>query len=78
MSNCQHKIVTVTYRHPHGDIVGASVAQLRATPPDQSRPIMTLASPQCADCGCALSRSQIIHRIVAGGDLHDPRFRFVA
>jgi len=77
VDDCQHNSVSVTYQHPHGDIVGAALVDLMATPPESSRPIMTVTAPRCADCGAVLTRRDLKRRVSRGGDLHDPRFKFI-
>lgn len=70
---CAHPDVTVVYMHPHQDIT-TTVAALRASPPENTRPVMTLSSPRCSVCGAAISEA----RFAPGGDLHDPRFVLAA
>ena len=73
---CQHPNVSVTYVHPHGDIVGVVISDLRDSPPDSTRHVMTLKDVRCDDCGVSISRPEIAFRSKSGGDLHDPRFKF--
>jgi len=67
--------VLVTYMHSHGDIP-ALVSKLQASPPDRTRPVMTLRNPRCTACGARLSRRVLRPRISCGGDLYDARFRY--
>ena len=76
VDDCQHNSVSVTYQHPHGDLVGASLADLIATPAETAGPVMTLSEPRCDDCGALLTKRDLKWRIARGGDLHDPRFKF--
>ncbi|WP_442510775.1 hypothetical protein SH528x_002418 [Novipirellula sp. SH528] len=74
---CQHPSVSVTYQHPHGDIVAVTVSALRESPTESTRPIMTLTNAHCAVCGASISQRDVRSRSKPGGDLYDPRFRFV-
>ena len=72
--SCRHTKVRVDYDHPYGSIRGVPVAELQASDPATTRPIMTLIGPRCADCGVMLTQDMLGARTQPGGDLHDPRF----
>ncbi len=74
---CNHDDVIVTYLHPHGDIPGVRVRDLKASDSRYTRPGMALADPRCALCGVHLRKNDLRQRIARGGDLYDGRFRWV-
>jgi hypothetical protein len=74
---CEHDDVLVEYDHPHGVIPDVAVRDLQASPTQSTRPIMCLRNARCASCGFPLAIRSLELRTAPGGDLHDPRFRWV-
>ena len=74
IETCEHAEVLVDYDHPFGTLSGVRVAELKASDPAKTRPVMTLLNPRCGRCGAKLSRRSLELRIRCGGDLYDARF----
>jgi hypothetical protein len=74
---CTSPDVVVDYDHPHGLIRNVPVQELRRSDPSQTRPVMELRGARCATCGASLDGQQLGARLQPGGDLFDPRFRWL-
>ena len=71
-----HAHVLVDYNHPYQILLGMRVSDLQASPPEHTRPIVQLHHPRCEHCNASISTAEIQERVLSGGDLHDPRFRW--
>lgn len=75
-SDCQHPEVLVDYDHPAGTLRGVEVADLQASDPASTRPVMVLCGPRCKACRQPLSQPALKARTRCGGDLFDVRFKW--
>ena len=73
---CQHARVLVDYHHPHADIPGVLVRDLKDSDSARTRPIIQLSNARCADCAAPLAEKDLSSRTAEGGDLFDPRFHW--
>jgi hypothetical protein len=74
---CLHDEIIVDYPSPYANIEGVPIRDLQDTDPENSRPIMQLTNPRCAECGARLNADHLMYRIRPGGDLHDARFQWI-
>jgi hypothetical protein len=63
--HCIHTVI-VDYYHPHGDIGGIAIADLKRSAPGESRPRMTIGNPRCTTCGKRLTRRDLAEPIQGG------------
>jgi hypothetical protein len=73
-SFCEHTRIKVDYHHPQGTVT-LLMADLVASDAHTTRPVMILANPRCDRCGQGLTRMDLEHRLMPGGDLFE-RFQF--